>query len=337
MLARPARSLPDRGHLYEPRWDGFRVLATTGRDAALWSRDGHPLARYFPEMTGALSALGPALLDGALVAAGPGGLEYGAVASRLHRAPGRVLQLRCERPAAYAAFDLLAADGEDLRGLPFAERRARLEALLRAAPAPLLLTPVTRDLELARRWLAPAGGPPGIDGVVAKAEGLAYLGGERAAVEVRARAAGVCAVTAYRRAGAEARVDALRLALAGPGGLAPCGEAGGFGEPASRELFRSLAGASPPPPRATVHPSVPPPEDTPADAEGWTLVARPLACEVAFDGFDGTTFTGRARFLRWRPDREPSRCEPVALLRRVGVEPRSDRPAGDLSPARRAV
>jgi ATP-dependent DNA ligase len=133
MLARLERELPRGGWLSEPKWHGFRCLAfRDGGEVDLRSRNQRPLARYFPEVVEALVALSEprVALDGELVVAGPAGFGFPALLARLHPAASRVERLRRETPAALGAFDLLALGEEDLRDLPFRERRERLEALL---------------------------------------------------------------------------------------------------------------------------------------------------------------------------------------------------------------
>lgn len=175
MLARLSRELPSGDFFYEPKWDGFRCLAfVAAATVDLRSRHQRPLARYFPELVSALGSLPrPAVLDGEIVVSGPGGLDFEALLGRLHPSPSRVRRLAREAPAAFVAFDLLADGGDDLRARPFAERRARLEALLARAPPGVRITPATTDPAAARAWLDR---PPrtGIDGVVAKRRDQPY-------------------------------------------------------------------------------------------------------------------------------------------------------------------
>src|SRR3954463_6600104 len=107
MLGRLARELPIDGFVYEPKWDGFRCLAFRGvDDVDLRSRNDRPLARYFPELVEALTALPePVVLDGEIVTAD---FDFEALLARLHPAASRVERLRREAPARYIAFDLLA-------------------------------------------------------------------------------------------------------------------------------------------------------------------------------------------------------------------------------------
>ncbi|MFP3570948.1 ATP-dependent DNA ligase, partial [Paraburkholderia sp. SIMBA_030] len=58
-----------------------------------------------------------------------------------------------ELPASFAAFDVLAVAGQDIRSVPFTGRRQLLEELARDWAAPLNLSPTTTDMELAKTWL----------------------------------------------------------------------------------------------------------------------------------------------------------------------------------------
>ncbi|MEA2674550.1 MAG: hypothetical protein QOI92_1742, partial [Chloroflexota bacterium] len=128
MLAKPADALPEGdGWLFEPKWDGFRALVfRDGAETLIQSRDLKPLDRYFPELEAPLRASLPqrCVVDGEVVIAGESGLEFEALLLRIHPAASRVKMLAEQSPASYVAWDLLALDDEDLRGVPQAERRA---------------------------------------------------------------------------------------------------------------------------------------------------------------------------------------------------------------------
>src|SRR5689334_17087430 len=182
MLAKLAETLPDEGNfLYEPKWDGFRAIVFRGgSDVYIQSRDLRPLDRYFPELHDALLEKLPdgCVVDGEIVIATKRGLDFDALQMRLHPAASRVAKLAKETPARFVAFDLLAADGTDLREKPQGERRTVLENLLRRAQPPVHLTPMTRERALAVKWLARFEGA-GLDGVVAKPENGTYQPGKR--------------------------------------------------------------------------------------------------------------------------------------------------------------
>src|SRR5213076_841493 len=114
MLARLAKALPaGDGWLFEPKWDGFRAIVFRDRDRFyLQSRDLRPLDRYFPELEAELRPSLPArcVVDGEIVIASGGGLDFDALQLRLHPAASRVAKLAKETPASFVAFDLLARD-----------------------------------------------------------------------------------------------------------------------------------------------------------------------------------------------------------------------------------
>ncbi len=132
MLAKASSGLPaDEGWLFEPKWDGFRALVfRDGDELYIQSRDLKPLDRYFPELAEPLKATLPerCVLDGEVVIAGDGALQFEALLLRIHPAASRVKMLAEESPASFVAWDLLALGDEDLRATPQGERRARLGA-----------------------------------------------------------------------------------------------------------------------------------------------------------------------------------------------------------------
>src|SRR5687767_12781181 len=157
MLAKLIEELPDgEGVLYEPKWDGFRAIVfRSASDVFIQSRDLRPLDRYFPELHELFLRELPAgcVVDGEIVIASTKGLDFDALQLRLHPAASRVAKLAAETPAGFVGFDVLAADGEDLRAAPQRERRARLETLFAPLVPPIYLTPVTLDRRVAADWL----------------------------------------------------------------------------------------------------------------------------------------------------------------------------------------
>jgi len=332
MLARLARELPLGDYLYEPKWDGFRCLAfRDGGEIDLRSRNGRPLARYFPEVCEALLALpeDPFVLDGELIVAAEEALDFVALMARLHPAVSRVERLRHETPASLVAFDVLALGTEDVRERPFVDRRARLERLLRDATPPLALTPVTDDPELARRWL------DRFEGVVAKHRDLRYEPGRRVMVKVKHERTADCVVAGFRWLVDRPLPSSLLLGLHDAlGELRHVGIAAGFAEQRRHELLELLA------------PLVVPLEGhpwergfllagsptgrlkgsagrwSPGEMErDWVPVAPELVAEVGYDQLDDRRFRHPGRFNRWRADRDPASCRLDQL----------EAPAGDLA------
>ena len=196
MEAELVRELPEgEGWQYEPKWDGFRgVLENVGGELALWSRNARPLLRYFPELRplGELLPAGSAL-DGEIVIARDGVLDFDAMQTRLHPAESRVRRLAAETPAEYVVFDVLLWGGEEVWRLPLEKRRGRVEGL-----SGFRLSPATQSVEEARAWLARFESL-GLDGVVAKRLGLVYLPGSReGVVKVKEHKSADCVVVGIR-------------------------------------------------------------------------------------------------------------------------------------------
>jgi ATP-dependent DNA ligase len=247
MLAKLAEELPEMGpFLYEPKWDGFRAIVFRGgSDVFIQSRDLRPLDRYFPELHAAFLDALPAgcVIDGEIVIATPRGLDFDALQLRLHPAASRVARLAKESPAEFVAFDLLAADGRDLRAEAQHHRRARLERLLANVGAPIHLTPMTRDAAVASEWLARFEGA-GLDGVIAKPEQSAYEPGKRAMIKVKHARTADCAVAGFRwhKAGKNELVGSLLLGLYDHDGrLHHVGVTSSFTMARRRELASELA------------------------------------------------------------------------------------------------
>ena len=94
MLAKRIGELPEgTSWLFEPKWDGFRALVfRDGAEIVLQSRDQKTLNRYFPELLEALLSQLPerCVLDGEIVIAGEGGLDFERLQLRIHPAASRV-------------------------------------------------------------------------------------------------------------------------------------------------------------------------------------------------------------------------------------------------------
>jgi ATP-dependent DNA ligase len=324
MLARLARELPVGGYLYEPKWDGFRCLAfRRGDDVDLRSRNGRPLARYFPELVEALRSVRDErfVVDGEIVVASAVEFDFTALLARLHPAASRVERLRRETPSQLITFDVLEARGADLTAHPFAERRRVLEELLGDAPPPLFVTPVTDEPAEAAAWLERYQGG-GIDGVVAKHRDLRYEPGARSMVKVKREHTADCVVAGFRLLVDRALPSSLLLGLYDESGaLRHVGIASAFSAARRAELlevlrplvvplaghpwergFRLAGAATGRLPGAAGRWS---PDEMEQD---WVPVSPELVCEVAYDQLDDRRFRHPARFRRWRPDRDAGSC-----------------------------
>ncbi len=118
-------------HAAEWKWDGIRVQAVREQGVArLYSRHGDEITHAFPDVMAGLAFEGA--IDGELVVMRDWQVApFGDLQQRLNRKTVDAKTMAAH-PAAIVAYDLLAADGEDMRGLPLRERRARLEAVVGA-------------------------------------------------------------------------------------------------------------------------------------------------------------------------------------------------------------
>jgi DNA ligase-1 len=174
----------------EWKWDGIRVQAVSGRDAhgeivaRLYSRTGEDISKSFPDLAEALRL--PAAIDGELLILREARVQsFNVLQQRLNR-KAVTPKLMAEFPAHLRAYDLLAADGEDLRELPFSERRTRLEAFIakladpRVDISPLVSFANWGELTQARSDPSTAGAgedADAVEGVMLKRRDALYLPG----------------------------------------------------------------------------------------------------------------------------------------------------------------
>lgn len=325
MLAKPAARVPEgEGWLYEPKWDGFRTLCfRDGEQLYLQSRGRKPMLRYFPELRAPLLEQLPprCVLDGELVVARDGSLDFEALQLRIHPARSRVEELARRTPASFVVFDLLALGAEDLRERPQGERRARLEAALEGVRPPLHVTPMTRDPALARQWFERFEGA-GLDGVIAKPADLGYRPKKRVLRKIKHVRTCDCVVGGFRwhERGPGTLVGSLLLGLHDEAGrLHHVGVTSSFDMATRRALARELEplrdealeghpwagwaeGSG-----GTRQPGAPSRWSAGKDPS-WEPLRPERVCEVKFDHMEGGRFRHTATFLRWRPDKPPEAC-----------------------------
>lgn len=324
MLAKAVREIPEGSYQYEPKWDGFRcIVFRDGDELVLGSRNEKPLTRYFPELVDPLREQLPTrcVVDGEIVVATPHGLEFDLLGQRIHPADSRVQMLSRETPASFVAFDLLAVEDSDLRDVPLADRRARLAEVLRDARPPLHLTPMTRDPAVAADWFERFEGA-GFDGVMAKPLDGTYVEDKRVQFKVKHHRTADCVVAGYRHH-KDGGVGSLLLGLFADGRLHHVGVCSAFSAAQRRSLVGELA---PLEERGEVGHPWREWSDPVAHAGGGTRMPGapsrwsggrsldwvPLRCErvveVTYENLTGMRFRHPARFVRWRPDKEPADC-----------------------------
>ncbi|MET9669738.1 RNA ligase family protein [Streptomyces sp. NPDC006475] len=213
MLAESVSTLPRGGRLaYEPKFDGHRmVIFRTGEKVLLQARSGRIITDAFPDLAAAARQLPEGtVLDGEVVVWSEGRTDFAAVQKRAAATPGRAPALARQLPASYAAFDLLAEDGADLRTSAYEKRRGRLVALLGTMGPPLQAVPMTLDADEAATWYDTLPGI-GVEGLVIKGLDQTYRSGTRAWMKLRHTSAHDAVVVGFT--GAWSRPHALVLVL----------------------------------------------------------------------------------------------------------------------------
>jgi ATP-dependent DNA ligase len=328
MLAKRVDAIPSNADawIFEPKWDGFRaVIFRNGEDLLIQSRDGKPLDRYFPELREPLLQQLPnqCVLDGEIVIASARGLDFDALTNRIHPAASRVKTLAAQSPASVVFFDLLQADGHDLRDHPFSERRAKLELTLAHVDAPLHLTPATQDRATAQDWFTRFEGA-GLDGVIAKPIAGPYTPDKRTMLKIKHERDCDCVVAGFRwhKDGEGTAIGSLLLGLYNDAGkLQHVGVCSSFTAAKRHELVHCLD----PYRRDALH-NHPWADwsDEAAQSTGrmpggksrwnsgkdlsWEPLRTELVVEVAYEHMQGDRFRHLAHFRRWRTDKSPKSC-----------------------------
>ncbi|QNI30524.1 ATP-dependent DNA ligase [Alloacidobacterium dinghuense] len=325
MLAKRVTGLPEGdGWIYEPKWDGFRAIVfQDAADLLIQSRDQKSLNRYFPELIETLQKQLPSrcVLDGEIVIAQNGALDFEALQLRIHPAASRVKSLSEQIPASMVFFDLLSEGDEDLQSQPFETRRNKLEALLSSAVPPLHITPATRETSVASDWFRRFEGA-GLDGVVAKPIDGIYEPDKRVMFKVKHERDCDCVVAGFRwyKESEGVAIGSLLLGLFDDSGaLQHVGVCASFAKEKRRELLDFLT-----PYRANAldnHPwrawaEYEPDQRMPGGQSRWSqgkdLSWQPLrpelVVEVSYEHMQGRRFRHMSHFKRWRTDKRPEDC-----------------------------
>ena len=274
------------GWAYEEKYDGYRVLAyKEGERVTLVSRNGNDRTGTFPEVAAAVGALSDRtlLLDGEVVAF-----------DRKKISRFQLLQ-RGDVPRAYAVFDCLYRNGEDLRRHPQSQRRAELEKALRRGSAKVFVSRLLADNGLAAYRIAKR---RGFEGLVAKDASSPYE--ERRSrrwLKVKVHQEEEFVVGGFTPPrGGRRHLGALLLGAYAGEELRFVGKVGtGFSERTLASLAKTLAPMARPKP-----PFVNPPREP-----GATWLAPRAVAQIAFQEW---TADGRLRqpvFLGLRDDKKP--------------------------------
>ena len=303
MEAELVRELPaGDGWTYEPKWDGFRgLLENASGELRLWSRNGRPLLRYFPELRPLGEVLPPrSAIDGEIVITVDGAVDFDAMQTRLHPAESRIRKLSGEIPARFVVFDVLVWNGEPQWQQPLTERRAFLE---REATG-FELSPSSGDIDVARGWLDDLE-RLGRDGVVAKRTDLPVEpGGRGAVVKVKPERTADCVVIGLRWKTKPEKIATLLLGLYREDGeidyVGSAAVAAGRHAAIAEQVLPLMEEARD---RAFSEPN---------RWGGSGLEQQPLrpelVAEVRYDKVQGNRFRHGTKLLRFRPDKNPRDC-----------------------------
>ncbi len=321
MEAKVSEKWPSGDYAYEPKWDGFRAVVWSHPNGRIDSRNQKPLLRYFPELEAAVDQLPEGtVVDAEIVVVVDDVTSFDSLQLRIHPAESRIALLSSEIPAQLVAFDLLADRGEDLRSLPFRDRRVRLEALLAELGDPWHLTPSTTDAELAKAWFDDFESA-GCDGIMAKPLGQAYLGGTRAIIKIKHRRTVDCVVGGYRVHKDGDKIGSLLLGLYNDEGqLHFIGHCSGFQHADRVEMLKQFE-------RLRAEDSFGGEARMPGGQSrwsggkdlSWVPVVPGVVIEISYDQLEEGRFRHATRFHRWRPDKEPTDCTMEQLERPSGA------------------
>ena len=310
------------GWVYEPKWDGFRMIAYGGDPVRMDSRNGKTLLRYFPELVAGLEQLpSGTVVDGEVVVVVDDITQFDCLQLRIHPAQSRVDMLAAEIPARLVCFDLLADKGEDLRDHPYRERRDRLEDLFETLVHPWHLTPVTQDLAVAQRWFREFE-HAGCDGIICKQVDGIYRENKRDWIKWKHRRDADCVVGGYRVHKDGDRIGSILLGLYNDDGdLHFIGHCSGFSDHDRVELLKqfekirsaeSFGGGE-----ETRAPGAQSRWSSEKSAK-WTPVDPGVVVQISYDQLEGGRFRHATRFERWRPDKPAIECTMDQLVRPEG-------------------
>jgi ATP-dependent DNA ligase len=322
MEARSVAAIPEGSRWqYEPKWDGFRcLLSRSGKAVRMTSKSGQDLTRYFPEIAAAAGCLPERsfLLDGELVIPLDNGFSFDALLQRIHPATSRIMRLAEETPARYIAFDLLRSGRRDLATADLATRRQKLDDFAAHCfdATPFRLSPASKKMADAKRWLANAGA--GSDGVIAKRLDLPYQAGNREGmVKIKRYRTADCVIGGFRygerkQSGINV-VGSLLLGLYDDQGLLHhVGFTSGLKIEEKPALTKKLEAMQSKTSFTGNTPGGPSRWSTKRSSE-WHAVKPQLVVEVSYDHFTGGRFRHGTTIVRWRSDKKARDCTMVQL------------------------
>ena len=302
--------------MWEPKLDGYRVVAFVGGQVKLRSRRGLELAKSFPALASELAKQGASMvLDGEIVAFDEQGKpSFNALQNRFQlKTAGDIAAAEKSTPVMFYAFDLVHFAGVDLRQAPYADRRRYLSQCLLPSALVRLVHATEDGVELYAAALA-----SGFEGVIGKRKQSKYEAGKRSSswVKVKSTRSAEFVVGGYTRGkGSREPLGALLVGTWEGRKLRYASHVGsGFDE---RTL--SLVQARLRPLQRKTCPFAQKPElNAPA-----TWVEPEVVVEVKFQGWTGDGSLRAPVFLRLRDDVDPKaitrkEVAPAASARSTG-------------------
>ena len=291
------------GWVFEIKYDGYRLLGEGANGTArLISRNGNDLTRVFPEVALALGKLPYAgtLLDGEVVVSDAGGLpSFQLIQKRGQlRREADIERAAVALPATYYAFDILAFEGFDLRGLPLLERKEILRDVLPSVGPVRYSDHIPERGEEMFRHVAGLG----LEGVVGKRADSIYVGGRsRSWLKVRVVHSADFVVHGFTEPeSGDTGFGALHLAHYDGGVLVYAGRVGtGFSADFQTELGELLR---------TLPPAPPPAGAQIAGSGEHRWVVPELVAEVRYKEVTAAGVLRHPSFLRLRDDKPPGEC-----------------------------
>lgn len=299
------------GWMFEPKLDGYRTLAMINNGSVkLLSRRGHDTTAQYPELVRQLAnpPSGTIILDGEIVAFGTDGKpSFHAMQSRAQIKGAHLLEAADrETPCVFYVFDLLYADGLDLRGEPLVDRKRWLRQAILPASRVVLVDYIEDDGET----MFAVSQVTGLEGIIAKRADSRYEAGKRSRNWLKIKntqtADFVVAGVSEGQGGRKSHFGALLLGYWQEGELVYAGHVGsGFDDNKLQSLSEKLA-------RLTVN-ECPFQENPPL--HGKTTWVRPeIVVEVKFHEWTPDGNLRAPVFLREREDVEPASVSMVKVV-----------------------
>jgi bifunctional non-homologous end joining protein LigD len=314
MHAEPAdmtESFTRDGWIFELKLDGYRLLACkSGNDVLLLTRNGNDYTSVFPEVTKAVRALPfeQCIVDGEVVVMDAQGKPSFARLQQRGRLSSTIDITRAavELPSTFYAFDLIALEGFDLRGLPLLKRKTLLMETLPKLGAVHPLDHIEREGDAFLAQVEAIG----LEGIVGKRADTTYRGGRSDLwLKIKAQRSGDFVIVGYTEPqGSRNYFGALQLADMVGGTLVYAGRVGtGFGEAQMadiRAMLDPIVRRDPPcgPPIGGGAAEIP-------ETRTTVWVDPVYVCEVRFREWTPDGILRHSSFLRLRHDKSPRDCD----------------------------